>query len=93
MSLSKLQLTVIMSLLDRLHVKSTFLDTAAGSGLLLIVNVETNLDLRINVESFLDHLSYPDDGVCLGGISQPDCKLVSFAPHIDYSSVHLQMKL
>ena len=90
MSLSKLQLTVIWSLPpDRLHVEATFLDTAAGSGLLLIVNVEANLNLGINVEPLLDHLAYPDDGVCLGSISQPNCKLVSFASHIDYSSIHL----
>ena len=71
------------------HIESSLLHRAPWSRLLLVVNVEANLNVWINVESLLDHLSYPENGVWLRSISQPDCKLVSLASNIDYSTIHL----
>ena len=73
---------------ELLHIK-LLLGFPPWSGFLLTVNIEANGLFRVDAKSLFNHLSYPQYGVRLGSVSQPDCQLVSLATHVDHGSVDL----
>ena len=64
-------------------------DDSGGFVLLLVVDIEADGDVGVQAQPLLQHLTDPDDGVVVGGVSQPDCDLVSPLADIDHSSVDL----
>ena len=60
-----------------------------GPRLLLAVDVEADCLAGRDIQLLLDHLPYPEDGIWLRGVSQPNGQLVSLAPHIYNCTVDL----
>ena len=63
---------------------------AAWLDLLLIVHIETQVDLRVNPEPLFDHSADPGDALLLPRVSQPHRQLVPLGPYINHCTVHLE---
>ena len=60
-----------------------------GPRLLLAVDVEADCLAVRDIQLLLDHLPYPEDGIWLRGVCQPNGQLVSPRPHGDNCAVDL----
>ena len=57
--------------------------------LLLVVDIEANGGVGIQTKSLLQHLTNPQNGLVVGGVSEPDSDLVSPLTDIDHGAIDL----
>lgn len=77
-----------MYLQHLLDVKLLLLERAR-LGLFLVMDVEADPLSGVDAQPFLQHLADPDDAVAVGGVRQPDGKLVALPSHVYHGSVNL----